>query len=192
MTVQIIITGDNGRQAAVELKSFIADVVDLFGAAVSDGPAQTTPTPNIDKPADTVTITATNGDPSAFQSGSASTAAEPVEAVEEAPKKRGRPAKKAAAPKPEPTPEPETAEEEEEETDEDDDAPVEDDMVAGYAVTEEGFRAAFRAWAERHEQDYIMENGVKMIGASKIPDLVAQGTAAIAEALRRVVADSVK
>ena len=65
-------------------------------------------------------------------------------------------------------------------------------MVAGYAVTEEGFRAAFRAWAERHEQDYVMENGVKMIGASKIPDLVAQGTAAIAEALRRVVADSAK
>ena len=179
MTVQIIITGDNGRQAAVEMRSFTSNVVELFGAEdTAPAPAPEAVQKHVDVEGNDVV----------------EKAPEPAEAVEEAPKKRGRPAKKAAepapAPKPEPTPEPETAEEEEEETDEDDAAPVEDDMVAGYAVTEEGFRAAFRAWAERHEQDYVMENGVKMIGASKIPDLVAQGTAAIAEALRRVVADS--
>ena len=32
MTVQIIITGDNGRQAAVEMRSFTSNVVELFGA----------------------------------------------------------------------------------------------------------------------------------------------------------------
>ena len=188
MTVQIIITGDNGRQAAVEMRSFTSNVVELFGVE-DTAPA---PAPEaVQKPSVGEPIVTSEGVYATEESAPA-----PVEAVEEAPKKRGRSAKKAAEPaaepKPEPTPEPETAEEEEEETDEDDDAPVEDDMVAGYAVTEEGFRAAFRAWAERHEQDYVMENGVKMIGASKIPDLVAQGTAAIAEALRRVVADTAR
>ena len=186
MTVQIIITGDNGRQAAVEMRSFTSNVVELFGAE------DTAPVGNGVSFAE---AKAQGVIPDAVLA-EGEKSPEPAEAVEEAPKKRGRSAKKAAepapAPKPEPTPEPETAEEEEEETDEDDDAPVEDDMVAGYAVTEEGFRAAFRAWAERHEQDYVMENGVKMIGASKIPDLVAQGTAAIAEALRRVVADTAR
>ena len=177
MTVQILIAGDNGRQAAVEMRSFISNVVELFGAEdAAPAPVPVAVQKHVDVEGNDVV----------------EEAPEPAVAVDEAPKKRGRPAKKAAEPKPAPTPEPETAEEEEEETDEDDDAPVEDDMVAGYAVTEEGFRAAFRAWAERHEQDYVMENGVKMIGASKIPDLVAQGTAAIAEALRRVVADTAR
>lgn len=189
MSVQIIINGDTGRMAAVELRSFTDNVADLFRAEYPAPIASQNPSDHVSHDAPAFTH-------AEAEANRAEGAPEPAEAVEEAPKKRGRPAKKAAepipAPKPEPTPEPETAEEEEEETDEDDDAPVEDDMVAGYAVTEEGFRAAFRAWAERHEQDYVMENGVKMIGASKIPDLVAQGTAAIAEALRRVVADSAK
>lgn len=177
MTVQIVITGDNGRQAAVEIKSFIANVVDLFGATASDGPAQIVVQDN------------TFVEPEATPEPAP--AAEPVEAVEEAPKKRGRSAKKAAEPKPEPEPAPEEAEEVEPEDDgEEDDAPVEDDLIAGYAVTEAGFRAAFRAWAATHDDDYVMEHGAGMIGAAKIPDMVAKGEAAIAEALRRVVADT--
>ena len=44
MSVQIIITGDNGRQAAVELRSFTDNVADLFRAegaapAAEAGPA---------------------------------------------------------------------------------------------------------------------------------------------------------
>ena len=163
MSVFITISGENGREAAFELRSLATGIVDLFG------PVEGTNAPTLD-----AALPAPIPEP---------------EQVEGAPKRRGRPAKKVEEPKSEPASAPEQIEEPEPPADEETAAADEpDDLVEGYAVTEEGLRAAFTAWFSHVGEDKGFENGAKILGFAKVGDVIAAGPDAIRAAITRAVA----
>ena len=149
MSVIITINGENGREAAFELRSLATGIVDLFG------PVEGTNAPTLD-----AALPAPIPEP---------------EQVEGAPKRRGRPAKKVE--EPEPPADEETAA-----------AGEPDDLVEGYAVTEEGLRAAFTAWFSHVGEDKGFENGATILGFAKVGDVIAAGPDAIRAAITRAVA----
>ena len=79
MTEQIIITGDNGRQAAVELRSFTDNVADLFRAEDAAPAGHGVSLAEAKAQGIIPDAVLAEGEKSP----------EPAEAVEEAPKKRG-------------------------------------------------------------------------------------------------------